>query len=143
MNQSADKSILPKIAEAVLGQLGLSPAKDDKMNTDFRANGVLTLGAELELQIVDAETCALTSRAEDLLKAFKPDSKIKPELYLDMIELNTGICRDANEVESDLSKTLDLLVAEGEKIGVAFCQHRVASVFALREFGRLSRRTLQ
>ena len=119
MNQSADKSIFPRIAETVLGQLGLSPAKDN-MNTDFRANGVLTLGAELELQIVDAETCALTSRAEDLLKPFKPDAKIKPELYLDMIELVTGICRDANEVESDLSTTMDLLVAEGEKIGVGF-----------------------
>jgi carboxylate-amine ligase len=120
MNQSSDKSIFPRIAETVLGQLGLSPARDDKMNTDFRANGVLTLGAELELQIVDAETCALASRAEDLLKPFEPGAKIKPELYLDMIELVTGICRDANEIEGDLSKSMDLLVAEGEKIGVGF-----------------------
>ena len=69
MNQSAHKSIFPRIAETVLGQLGLTQAKD-KMNTDFRANGVLTLGAELELQIVDTETCALASRAEDLLNPF-------------------------------------------------------------------------
>lgn len=119
MNQSADKSFFPKITETMLGQFGLGPAKD-KINTVFRANGVLTLGAELELQIVDAETFALTSKAEDLLKALKTQPKIKPELYLDMIELNTGICQDANEVESDLGKTLDLLTTEGEKIGVSF-----------------------
>jgi carboxylate-amine ligase len=119
MNQSANKPNFPRLIESVFGQFKLVPEKD-KPDTDFRSNGILTLGAELELQIVNAETCALTSKAEDLLKVLKTESRIKPELYLDMIELNTGICRDANEVESDLSKTLDLLEAAGEKIGVAF-----------------------
>src|SRR5215212_187525 len=82
VNQSANKSNFPRLMETVFGQFRLSPERDTS-ETDFRNNGILTLGAELELQIVDAKTCALTSKAEDLLKAFKPDSKIKPELYLD------------------------------------------------------------
>lgn len=114
MNQSPNKPYFPNLMESVFGQFGLGTEKDET-NTDFRANGLLTLGAELELQIVDAETFALTSKAEDLLKALKTQPKIKPELYLDMIEINTGICQDANEVESDLGKSLDLLAAEGEK----------------------------
>ncbi len=119
MNQSANKPKFPGLMETFFGQLGLGSERD-KSNTDFRANGILTLGAELELQIVDSETLALASRAEDLLKALKTQSKIKPELYLDMIELNTDICRDAKEVEIDLARSLDLLTLEGEKIGVSF-----------------------
>ena len=119
MNQSANKPNFPRLMETVFGQFGLGLEKSET-DTDFRSNGVLTLGVELELQIVDTETCALTSKAEDLLKALKAQPKIKPELYLDMIEINTDICRDAKEVESDLGKSVDMLAAEGEKIGVSF-----------------------
>lgn len=88
--------------------------------TRFVANGALTLGVELELQIVDRTNFELAPRAQDLLGALGTNVCVKPELYLDMIELNTGICADANAAAADLGQTLDRLTAAGEALGVAF-----------------------
>jgi len=87
---------------------------------EFRSNGVLTLGVELELQIIDPRTLSLTAAAEKVLEILRSNPKVKPELYLDMIELNTGICGDAKSAEADLSHTLDALVAAGRNAGVVF-----------------------
>jgi len=119
MLQIAKGPKFPKIFEQVLGKFRPGSPKDEA-GTEFRGNGVLTLGAELELQIIDAKTLALTPKAEDLLKALKLEKKVKPELYLDMIELNTGICKSAVEIEADLAATLDQMMAAGEKLGVTF-----------------------
>jgi len=86
----------------------------------FRSNGVFTLGVELELQIIDKETLGLAPKAEQLLSLVKLDTKIKPELYTDMIELNTGICTNVHTAEADLSATLDQLTAAGESLSLTF-----------------------
>lgn len=76
---------------------------------EFISNGVLTLGAEIELQLIDKNTFHLTPHAEALLKATAHIDKIKPELYLDMIELNTDKCTNVHEIYQDLAATLESL----------------------------------
>jgi carboxylate-amine ligase len=119
MNQEVTKPLIPKVVSAVLDKFRLSPAKGNN-ETEFRSNGTLTLGVELELQIVDAKTCALSPKASELLEALKPASKVKPELYRDMIELNTGICQDARKAEDDLAVTMDAVAAAGKDLGICF-----------------------
>lgn len=72
----------------------------------FQPSEELTLGVEVEIQLMDKETLNLTSRAEEMLEALASNPKVKPEFYLSTIEANTGICRTVAEVEKDLSATI-------------------------------------
>src|SRR6185369_9599278 len=85
----------------------------------FRSAGVLTLGVEIELQLIDQKTLNLTSEAETLLKtaSFK---KLKPEFYQSTVEINTAKCNDVHDVEKDLSESFDTLTAAGDKLGIKF-----------------------
>lgn len=91
------------------------PAKPE---TEFQSNGVLTLGIEIELQLIDAESLDLTPRAEEILAAARALPAVKPELYFMTIEINTGICKTVRDVETDLTATLDALQAIAEARGI-------------------------
>ena len=86
----------------------------------FRSGGVLTLGVELELQILNTETSALAPMAQELIAAVGLSKKVKPELYRDMIEINTAICKDAKEVEADLGATIDAMTSAANSLGISF-----------------------
>jgi carboxylate-amine ligase len=77
----------------------------------FNKSPAPTIGVELELQILDAETLELKSLSHEILKMV-PDSKterIKPEFIQSMVEINTGICSSVAEVEKDLKETYTML----------------------------------
>jgi carboxylate-amine ligase len=78
-----------------------------------------TIGVELELQILDAETLELKSIAADILNlvpsSFK--EKIKPEFIQSMVEINTGICSNVAEVEKDLKESYSLLMGIADGLG--------------------------
>lgn len=86
----------------------------------FQSNGVLTLGVEIELQIIDVGTLNLAPRAEELLKTASYMKKLKPEFYLSTVEINTDKCQAVQDVEKDLSDSLDTLIPVGDKLGIAF-----------------------
>jgi carboxylate-amine ligase len=92
-------------------------AKDE---IDFRSNGVLTLGVEIELQMIDPQTLNLASRAEELLKETQHLRKVKPEFYLSTVEINTDKCTTVQEVERDLRETINGLIPIGDELGIAF-----------------------
>ena len=83
----------------------------------FNKSPAPTIGVELEIQILDAETLELSSRAEDLLKMVPPSMKerIKHEFIQSMVEINTGVCATVAEVEKDLTSTWSYLsdITEG------------------------------
>ena len=92
--------------EKVQSFFGALPFLQKKNEIEFRSNGALTLGIEVELQLIDPISLNLASRAEELLKAAAPiTEKIKQEFYLSMVEINTGKCVNVHEVEVDLSKS--------------------------------------
>ena len=92
----------------------------DEEEIYFRSNGILTLGVEIELQLIDASTHNLCSRAEEILKKTTHIEKIKPEFYLSTIEINTDKCNTVQNAENDLFKTLSSLQLATKNMGIQF-----------------------
>ena len=90
--------------------LNFLPIFNPKKATNFCSNGFLTLGVEVELQLIDRDSLNLTPRAKELLEIALPLSKkIKEEFYLSTLEINTDKCNNAHEIEADLSESFDLI----------------------------------
>lgn len=79
----------------------------------------LTLGVELELQVLDARTLRLTPRAPEILAA-AGDLRVDKELFRSTIELVTGICADPREAMDDLRATLLNVQAVAAPLGIRF-----------------------
>ena len=81
-----------------------------------------TIGVEEEYQLVDADTGALRSRATDVLSTDWSD-ELKGELHETTVEMATSVCKEIEEVESELSRrrfqTATTAAAEGLEIAAA------------------------
>ncbi len=66
----------------------------------------LTLGVELELQVLDGENLLLTPRASEII-ALCADQKIVPEFFQSTLEIVSGICQNVQDVEADLGPSLN------------------------------------
>ena len=87
----------------------------------FAESRALTLGVELELQIVNTHDFDLSHGARDLLRLVgrrKLPGDVKPEMTDSMIELSTGVCADYAEVLAHLRETRDALVECAGKLNV-------------------------
>ena len=78
---------------------------------DFNSNGVPTVGVEIELGIVDADSQQLTSGSNALLKrvAGGQQCDVKHELMQCCIEVISGVCHTIPEARSDLATKLKKL----------------------------------
>lgn len=92
------------------------------MNTlTYASSKNLTLGTEIELQLLDPHTNNLTPKIEPLLahlNKFHYKGEIKPEVTHSMLEIATNIHPNVASLEEELKKTNQLLVNEARKIGV-------------------------
>jgi glutamate---cysteine ligase / carboxylate-amine ligase len=70
----------------------------------FTRNDRPTLGVELELQLVDAQTLALRNAVGAILADLPEEleGSVKPELMQSYIEINTAVCDDVAAVGRDL-----------------------------------------
>ncbi len=77
----------------------------------FRGSPAPTIGVEMELQLVDAESGALVNACDRLLAEVPPGwaTCFKPELFQSNLEINTGVCATVDEAEQDLAEKLLLL----------------------------------
>lgn len=96
------------------------PLNEAEAELRFQSAGVLTLGVEIELQLIDPVTQNLQPRAEELLEAGRHMNKLKPEFYLSTAEINTDKCDDVHAVERDLSQTMDELHDLSRTLGMQF-----------------------
>lgn len=79
----------------------------------------MTIGVELELQLIDPVTRNLAPRATELFALLAgQEARFKPELYQAMLEVNTGICRNMADVRASLSDALGTLRAACDRLGV-------------------------
>jgi carboxylate-amine ligase len=79
----------------------------------------MTIGAEIELQLLDPETKDLTPAAPSLLERLGgKSSKVKPELFRAMLEISTDVCRDIREVRADLAESLGRVREAADALGV-------------------------
>ncbi|MDR3619963.1 MAG: YbdK family carboxylate-amine ligase [Paludisphaera borealis] len=85
----------------------------------FRGGSWPTLGVELELQLVDQESFDLAPVANEILSEIPDEFResIKRELYLCCVEVNTGICRDVDEVGRDLAGKLAVTAERAARNG--------------------------
>ena len=77
----------------------------------FNSSPEPTIGVELELQLVDKNNSNLNNISSKVLPNINKEfsDNIKCELIESMIEINTNICSNIEEVEKDIRKTLNHL----------------------------------
>jgi carboxylate-amine ligase len=87
---------------------------------DFNGNDRPTLGVEIELQLVDATTGALSNRFPEVLDRVPEtwQDAIKPEFMQSYCELNTEVCNTVAEVERDLGRKLEWAQETAEALGL-------------------------
>ncbi len=84
----------------------------------FASNAAPTIGVELELGIVDADSLALVSGAGQLLGQISEvhHTVIKPELMQCCIEVISGVCNTVPEARADLVGKLQLVQAAATQL---------------------------
>ena len=77
----------------------------------FNSSPEPTIGVEIELQLVDKNNLNLNNISSKVLTDVNKEfsDNIKCELIESMIEINTNICSNIEEVEKDIRKTLNHL----------------------------------
>jgi carboxylate-amine ligase len=86
----------------------------------FKGNErILTLGVELEFQVIDEKSLLLTPRASEIIDQLNQES-IKPEFFQSSLEVVTGVCSAVQDAEQDFKQSLkrvsDAATALGLKI---------------------------
>ena len=86
----------------------------------FKSNDRPSLGVELELGLVDAETMALSSSIERVLPLLPVADEpcFKAELMQCVVEINTCICQTVGEAQTDLRQKLAVLEQVTDRLGL-------------------------
>ena len=88
----------------------------------FGKSAALSLGVELELQLVNTHDYDLAPYAEDMLRLMKKTplpGAVVPEMTSSMIEISTGVCNSPYEVLGQLTQIRDALVKSADKLNIA------------------------
>ena len=87
----------------------------------FHESAALSLGVELELQLVNTHDYDLAPYSAEMLRLmekFKLPGAVVPEITTSMIEVSTGICSDAVQVQNELSAIRDALVNCADRLNI-------------------------
>jgi len=86
---------------------------------NFRSNPTHTIGIELELGIVDAETCALVSAAPELLRRLPEEvtGAVKHELMQSCVEVISGVCHHVAQARADVHRKLSIVQQQVDAMG--------------------------
>ena len=88
----------------------------------FRQSEALSLGVELELQLVNTHDYDLAPYSDEMLRLMSRYSlpgSVVPEMTSSMIEVSTGICRSSAQVMAELGEIRDALVKCADKLNIA------------------------
>jgi len=88
---------------------------------EFNNSTPLTMGVELELQIVNRRDYNLTRGSDDLLRVINKTAHghdVKPEITESMIEIATSVHTDHQEMLTELKEIRALLVAAAQKLNL-------------------------
>lgn len=90
----------------------------------FKKNDALTMGIELEMQLVNLHTFNLAMEAEDFLRRMSEIShpaEVKPEISQSMIEINSSIHHAYGSLLAELISVRNILVEEALKTHIGIC----------------------
>src|SRR3569832_180791 len=88
----------------------------------FSQSAALSLGVELELQLVNTHDYDLAPYSEEMLRLmskFKLPGSVVPEMTSSMIEISTGVCQNAVQVQDELATIRDALVKCADRLNIA------------------------
>ncbi|WP_435531138.1 YbdK family carboxylate-amine ligase [Ramlibacter pallidus] len=88
----------------------------------FQQSKALSLGVELELQLVNTHDYDLAPYSDEMLRLMSKiplPGSVVPEMTSSMIEISTGICHSSAEVLGQLSQIRDALVRCADKLNIA------------------------
>ena len=88
----------------------------------FQQSEALSLGVELELQLVNTHDYDLAPYSDEMLRLMSRYSlpgSVVPEMTSSMIEISTGICQSPSQVTAELSEIRDALVKCADKLNIA------------------------
>ena len=88
----------------------------------FHASEPLTLGVELELQLLSTTDYDLAPYAQDMLRLMQKrdlPGSVVPEMTSSMIEISTDICHTVQDVQQQLGQIRDALVQCADKLNIA------------------------
>jgi carboxylate-amine ligase len=87
---------------------------------EFQSNRRPTIGIEIELGLVDAQTMELSSSFPSLAERL-PDSggkNFKPEIIQSVLEINTDVCESVKDAERELRGRLGVVEAAADSLGL-------------------------
>ncbi len=90
----------------------------------FKENSELTMGVELELQLVDLQNFNLAMESKDLMRRLSEVShtgEIKPEITQAMIEINSSVHLSYAALLNELQQLRDLLTEEARQTHIGIC----------------------
>jgi carboxylate-amine ligase len=89
-----------------------------KESLSFKENkNPLTIGVELEVQVLDQSSLLLTPRAFEILELVK-NKKLKPEFFQSTLEVITGVCERVQQVQTDLEVSLGDVQRAAKDLGI-------------------------
>ena len=77
----------------------------------------MTIGVELELQVLNENTLLLTPLAHQIMEEANIES-LRKEFFQSTLELTTGICDDVQQVQNDLQSTLNKVYESATRLGL-------------------------
>ena len=95
----------------------------------------LTLGVEMEFQVLDVQSGVLVPRAPELLQILN-SPRIEKEFFMSTLEIITGVCSDMHEAVAQLGDELDKLLQESAFVGGPQAALRPATGGVVGHWGR-------
>ena len=88
---------------------------------EFKPSSPLSLGMEMEFQLLDNESLDLVYRASPVLEQYKGDEHVKPEYQENTIEVTSAIFDSVDGLQNDMIRRVTALVRTCEEFGIKLC----------------------
>jgi glutamate---cysteine ligase / carboxylate-amine ligase len=101
---------------------GAKPTEPPPSLEPFQHSAALSLGVELELQLVNTHDYDLAPYSDEMLRLmsrYTLPGAVVPEMTSSMIEISTGVCQSPAQVTAELSEIRDALVKCADKLNIA------------------------
>ena len=92
------------------------------MPLEFKSSAPLSLGVELELMVLNTHDYNLARGAPDLLARLEKvelDGEVKPEITESMIEVNSSVNANYDDLRRELKSVRDAIVVAAQRLNVA------------------------
>lgn len=90
----------------------------------FKKSNIVSIGTELEFQIIDRNSLSLISRSKELMRSLQNmgyRTRIKPEITQSMIEINSSIHNTPKKMYDELLELQGILIEAATPIDIMFC----------------------